>query len=345
MKIKIRNFQSLRSEELDLTPGLILLNGPTNSGKTAVFRALLSFLTNPAGAERYINGSALQEKESAELSVTMIDSDIPKIEFHRNKSSAWYMIDGKKYSKLKRSNLFDLYPELNKKFIYEPSDPRKVLNFQTEEQLAFPFDRSDAEMFKLFERIFNITDTRAVIDTLKKEKDETRFRIDLIFTEKEETKNKLDAYKSNLGLFDKNMLLSYKNNCINSWSRVESLKNKIHTIQSYAPYLKSIKDLPEFLKIDGDESFNRILVLRNLILECQNKAEYLKNYEEIKLTETSEEVIERVQNLKDKIETLCSLQKNLEEQKTKEEIEGKIIKDLEEKLGSFKICPLCGHEL
>ena len=62
MKIKFKNFQALKSEEIEFSPGLTLITGPTDNGKTAIFRGLLSFLTNSVDAPAYINGDASKEK-------------------------------------------------------------------------------------------------------------------------------------------------------------------------------------------------------------------------------------------------------------------------------------------
>lgn len=345
MKLKFKNFQALKSEEMTITPGLTLLNGPTNSGKTAVFRALLSLLTNPAEATGFINGSALQEKDNSELSVTIEDEDIPKIEFHRNKSSAWYMIGGKKYSKLQRSNIFDIYPELHKKFIYEPMDPRKVLNFQTEEHLAFPFDRSDAEMFKLFERIFNITDTRAIIDTIRKEKDETKCKIELTTVEKQNSQQKLEEYKKDFNEINKELISAYTDQYKFSASKINILANKIQTIQNYFPYLKETQFLPEFQNLNSDEAFNHLLVLQQKVDECRTKNAYVENYTDLELSSMEEDQALKLQELASKLAKVQKCNSELEKTLQLQKIEEQNLEEMEKRLAEFKICPLCGHEL
>ena len=46
--LKIEDFQSIGNAELEFIPGINLIVGQSNSGKTAVLRAIDSVLTNPS---------------------------------------------------------------------------------------------------------------------------------------------------------------------------------------------------------------------------------------------------------------------------------------------------------
>lgn len=346
MKIKFKNFQSLRSEEVNIRPGMTLITGPTNSGKTAIFRGLLALLTNSVDAPNFINGIAVQENgDNAELSVSLIDEDIPKIEFHRNKSKAWYMIDGKKYSKLARSNIFDIYPDLRRKFIYDPQDSRKVLNFQTEEQLAFPFDKSDGEMFKLFEHIFNITDTRLVIDTMKKEEDEVNFKLSQNQSEKQNLTEKTKILEAGLYKINKEFLLNYADQYKKCANSAQKCLEKIYKISEYAPFLTTCQQLPILSSNDNGEIFSAVIDLGKKLQECQLKSEYITNYTDLELSGTEEDFGSPVLELESKLNKISTLSKNLIAIEQSIADNEQILKQAEEKLKEFDICPLCGHKL
>ena len=344
MKIKLKNFQAFRSEEIEINPGLTLINGPTNNGKTAVFRAIQTLLTNPAKAASYINGPALQEDPNSEMVVTLIDSDIPRIEFHRTKERAWYIIDGKKYSKLNRTTLFDIYPDIRKKFLYEPEDPRKLLNFQTEGDGAFPFDRSPMEMFKLFERIFNITDTRSVIDTIRREKEDCKFKLEFNRTEKSKLEQELGVYEIAFRSINSDLIKNYIQQFNASQNTIERLKSRLQKIISYAPYLEAISKLPELSPV-SDSDINSVLDLQHKISVCASREKYLNQYESVELSDTSEDLSEVASMLEAKIVKIQSLEKQTAYQR-KIESEGHVeLERAKTILSDFDLCPLCGQEL
>lgn len=346
MKIKFKNFQALKAEEIEINPGVTLIVGPTDSGKTAIFRGLLSLLTNSIDAPSFINGAALQEKgDSAELAVTVIDEDIPEIEFHRTPGKAWYMINGKKYSKLARSNIFDIYPDMHKKFVYDPNDSRKILNFQTEEQLAFPFDKSDAEMFKLFEHIFNIADTRAIMDTIRKEEDSVNFKLSQNQTEKTKLESDIAALKQSISGVNKDLLLNYAEQYKNCYGSIQNQYSKLSKIASYVPFLKTVQELPEFLKHNDEEICNEASILEKKLQECLLKESYVKNYTDVQLTPIKDDFDSVVLDLRSKLDKIQVLEQNITAQEKLIKLNENVRAEAEKELEEFDICPLCGHTL
>lgn len=346
MKIKLKNYQSIKSGEIDIDPGLTLITGPTDNGKTSIFRGLLALLTNPAEAAMHINNVHKAERnENAELSITITDKDIPKIEFHRTPSKAWYMIDGKKYSKLLRNNIFDIYPDLNKKFVYDPNDSRIVLNFQTENHLAFPFDKSDTEMFRLFERIFSISDTRMVIDTLKKEGAETDFKLEQNQTEKATLEQKIENLKQSISGINKELLLNYAEQFKSKYAETQNLLSKLRKISSYAPFLLESRNLPLFQEYNGEEICNAVSILEKKLQESQLKFAYIENYTDVNFTHVKEDFGSALLALSSKLSNIQTLAQGISAQEQLIAENEKIMQEMKQKLSEFRTCPLCGHEL
>ena len=52
--LKIEDFQSIGNAELEFTPGINLIVGQSNSGKTAILRAIDSVLTNSTYPKSFI---------------------------------------------------------------------------------------------------------------------------------------------------------------------------------------------------------------------------------------------------------------------------------------------------
>ena len=347
MKIKFKNFQAFRDEEIDLSPGVTLITGPTDNGKTAIFRGLLSLLLNDLDAIGYINGDAIKEKgDDAEEVVTIIDSDIPMIEFHRTKAKAWYMIDGKPYRKLKRDNIFDIYPQIGRKFIYSPEDPtRQILNFQTESNLAFPFDRSDTEMFKLFERIFNITDTRSAIDTLKKDEDQVTLKLNQVLGDKSNYETSIRETEKILSEVDITTIRAYIQQYKTILGRQQRITQEIQHIANYAPFLKTLQTLPKLSKLDDNLVVEHITKLEKNLQEVASKWQFIQNFKDVSFTKEESDRTARLQELASKIDKIVYLEGAIVN-------ENEIIQEAEidmaeaqKELDSFDKCPLCGHDL
>ena len=344
MKIKFKNFQALKSEEIEFSPGLTLITGPTDNGKTAIFRGLLSFLTNSVDAPAYINGDASKEKgDEAELSVTLIEEGLPKIEFHRTKSKAWYMIDGKKFSKLARTTIFDIYPDMHKKFVYDPNDSRKILNFQSEGDSAFPFDRSDAEMFKLFEKIFNISDTKAIMDTLKKEDEDVTMKLNMSMQEKARLETELEILKESIGSVNRHLLLSYIDQYKHVSSTGERLRGLLLKIASYANVLKESACLPQMSQFD-DNLKDRVVSLAGKIDSCLKMQEYIGNCPQVEFS-ALEDVEPKVASMKNSILKLEEIESKIQELNSCISVASSIKEQTEQELKKFSKCPLCGHDV
>lgn len=338
MKVTLKNFQSITEGTFEFGPGITLITGPTNSGKTAVFRALTSLLTNPAEASTFINYN------SSELSVKMELED-ESIEFHRDQGKAWYMINGQKYSKLSRNNIFDIYPAMSKLLVYRSEDQRKVLNFQTEDQTAFPFDRSDTEMFKLFERIFNIADTRAIMDTIKKEEDETAFKLGQYSADKtaftQDITNMSEALKD-LDLANLEILKSQVSSLSDQVSKMIKI---FEAIQSYVPVLTHVSELPEIESLGGDVLVQEIVLLNSKIISCYKYQEYLKNYTEMNLSPLNLSLESECLHLNEIIASVSRYQGLLVKQNSVVSALETELQSVTTKLLEYKNCPLCGNSI
>ena len=120
MKLRIKNFQSIGKADLDLSD-FTLLVGPSNSGKTAVVRALAACLFNTPGTDYITKG----ESETA----IQLDDGKNKILYTKGKTSK-YQIDEKGYSAIGRGPFTEVeklgYRDLN----VEGASVRPQFSFQ-----------------------------------------------------------------------------------------------------------------------------------------------------------------------------------------------------------------------
>lgn len=99
-KIHIKNYQRLEDLELDLLPGINLISGSSNNGKSSTIRAIRDFIFNKISKDKIRHG----EEE------VVVELDTAKAT--RNSKGTIYEIDGNVFEKVGRNIL----PEIKDKF-------------------------------------------------------------------------------------------------------------------------------------------------------------------------------------------------------------------------------------
>ena len=89
-------------------------------------------------------------------------------------------------------------------------------------------------MFKLFEKIFNISDTKAIMDTLKKEDEDVTMKLNMSMQEKARLETELEILKESIGSVNRHLLLSYIDQYKHVSSTGERLRGLLLKIASYA---------------------------------------------------------------------------------------------------------------
>ena len=90
LKVTIENFQSISKGELEFTQGINIIVGQSNSGKSAILRALKGAVLNTSGSQKYIKNGTKGFKVG-------IDYQGNSIEWSRTSKSPEYVINGEKY--------------------------------------------------------------------------------------------------------------------------------------------------------------------------------------------------------------------------------------------------------
>ena len=181
--LKIEDFQSIGNAELEFIPGINLIVGQSNSGKTAILRAIDSVLTNPTYAKSFI------KHHTNEACVTF-SYDNNNVSWKKSaKGGTTYNVNTEEYSKMGTSDLFDILP--NNGFV--KSDNGEVMNIEGEWNLPFPFDRTPSELFKLFENVFCVSDSATILKSFKEEETDINKQIGDTKDKVQKAKNKLSA--------------------------------------------------------------------------------------------------------------------------------------------------------
>ena len=157
--LKIEDFQSIGNAELEFIPGINLIVGQSNSGKTAILRAIDSVLTNPSYAKTFI------KHHTNEACVTFSYENNNVSWKKSGKGGTTYNVNNEEYSKMGTSDLFDILPDNG----FVKSDNGEVMNIEGEWDLPFPFDRTPSELFRLFENVFCVSDSATILKSFKEE--------------------------------------------------------------------------------------------------------------------------------------------------------------------------------
>lgn len=170
-RVKIINYQRVRNAELTFLPGLNIIQGHTNSGKSAILRAIETAIFN-IPRESHIT---IGETKSA----VGIDYKGHEIIWRRDKASASqvsYRVDGKIYNKCGRGQPEVVADALG---ITEVEVNGRKFRVNFGKQMAYPFllDCSSSEFFKFIVQSGEEENVTDVLDTMRKDFQEMKTNV------------------------------------------------------------------------------------------------------------------------------------------------------------------------
>lgn len=370
LKVNLENFQSISKASLEFVQGINIIVGQSNSGKSAILRAIKGAVLNPNGSQKYI-------KNGTKGFTVGIEYEGNNIEWSRSSKSPKYVINGEEYLKVGNSNLTDIMD--NSGFVLDEGN--NLMNIESELELPFPFDKSNAELFKLFEKnIFCVSDSTAITKLIKADEDEANKSKDNAEYELDRYKQKLQAVTELEAEVDLDKLIQGRNAIATLLDKKEKLVldiSKLHDmivmgkvltktiptitvdanlIQDYTALWKDVQKLDEIRGV-GKVLSTKPTASTPVVL---NISEYEEIKESVTQLEQAQEIIsilraleapttkvigEEYTSLRNDINTLSRLREQAQNlQKDISDLQVQI-KNLEEKKKEFKVCPLCGGEL
>ena len=362
--IDITNFQSITNGNLSFVPGVNVVVGQSNSGKTAILRAIKTNILNPKGSQRRIQHG----KDRSEITIKYLGNEITWV---RTPKESSYVINGEEFKKTGTSNVFNYLNDFG--FVLDEKDG--LMNIEGELQLPFPFDRNPQELFKLFENLLSVLKSSGVLKQFKAlessrdsevllleseiDKYSTKYKaikdlkevvsIEMMSKMKEVLVGLVDTYKSkdaDLQVLLKNkdlvLMADFKEFDVNMKEPLTKYINLVKDIKvcnSTKDLYKIIKGMPKCGLID----VSKYEELRKDILTCKR----LQAMNNLLDNAPSPRVVQLVDytNLRKDFNTLMRFKQEGKDcmvklNRTKSEIE-----DIQERLKEFKVCPLCGKEL
>lgn len=363
MIVKIKNYQRLEDITLNLKPGINLISGNSNNGKSSTIRAIRDFIFNKATKDKIRHG----EKE---MSITLDNATL-----NRNSKGTTYTINENTFEKVGKNPLNEVVDLFNIKELTVNGVTIKP-NFWFQMDKPFLIDKTAGQKHDLIigakndkylkalkeikSEISNLTKVEKVslekvIDTLKKKNLETNTKLNKLEGIDELVEKAIKVEKGK-NFIDKNVNLT--KSIVELNKNIKVLKVDLEQINSlnYRTILDKYSKLEDML-LQLDEitlTYNKYKILKYETESFEKKLNELNP-----LYNESQEFLEGIEKLKNKelelaqielVNNLVKLTKeNIEEGHKKIKVIELELQNKKDEFNNFKkeikICPLCGGEL
>ena len=336
-KITLKNFQSHRNSEIEFTDGLNILSGQSDSGKSAIIRALNWVFTNKPSGDAF--RSTWARKRPTEVSVFLDSGDVVKRV--KGKSVNSYFLNDREFKAMGQSVPDEILQVLN----------IDTLNIQSQHDAPFLLSESSGEVARTLNRIVNLE----IMDKALVECNSERLRLN---REIQRYSDEIDNRFEQLKEFD--ILDAYERDVSDLEKKQERLQSRIEAHDKLATLLDTIDDArnASSLVIVPDDTL--VESLTNAFAElagCTVSVNQLKKYLErvryinkqlstIKIPNNIgelEQCINDIKTLKTENSEIRNLVRNIKD--TKDgivELDGEI-RTMKRKMP--ETCPLCGHKI
>ena len=366
LKVSIQNFQSMGNAELEFNTGINGIIGPSNSGKSALLRAIKASLSNPSGSKRYIKHGTKQSK------VILDVEGYPTIHWGRTDKESAYKIGDEVYQKTGKTSAFEL---ANSDFGLVIDEKGGIVNIQGEWDHLFPFGRTDSELFKIFEDMFPVSDSAKIFSHIKNDDDLNNKEILNIQTKMQVNESKIELIEEFIETTDETDLhnkittLTEADRVISSYDtaifELSHLQRKIDQTEDIEVKEFDLSAITDLLSLENDmNSLDKYSKVKDLAIDVKEFnldifSQYLSLIEDMKFIEKNQKIMDIDIQVRDLDLTIFSqyltLLKDMEETKkyiseykkysTELTLIGKEQKEIEKKLSKVEICPTCNRPL
>lgn len=268
-KIILVNFQSHVYSELSLSRGVNVIVGPSDSGKTAIMRALRwNMFNDPSGVE------FVREGES-EVSVTVRFQNHVEVERRRSRSKNQYILRRPDEEELVFEGFGKNVPEEIEEAIGIKKimlDDKKALPLNFSDQLDGPFLLQETDAYKA-QAIGRMVGVDLLDETMRdtlRDKKQISIRRELMEKDLEETEQSLEAFS------DLDDQIALRERIEKLLSTVSELKEKSETAKTFAHALREIKKD----RTRGKDILSRYAVLDRLqdkLSDLQRNVDHYRN--------------------------------------------------------------------
>lgn len=145
LTVDIKDFQSLKKAYIELTPGITVITGATNNGKSAIIRAIDSALFNLGddamvrGGQRYYGIKIVNDTHS----MLMARDNVGK-----NEKTAYQFDDGTVQKKVGRGQLEEVSRMFNVREVKMNNGTKMKINFWYQNDKPFLMDKTSGQLYE-----------------------------------------------------------------------------------------------------------------------------------------------------------------------------------------------------
>lgn len=362
MKVQIKNYQAIKEASLEFEPGVTVIIGSSNNGKSSIIRSIEAAINNKGGSN-FINYDA----DNCEVIIEDLGHKIIWSK-HKNSNKSFYNIDGQVLNKIGQKQLEEVGQLLNMSEVQVNNDKFR-LNFW--KQLDFPFLVGKTH-YQLFDFISKSRD-QEIISSLE----------DMTITDIKNTNAELSDLNAKIDLKTKDIIdIAEDINALKKFSTFdidtfEALHTIIEKLESLIVAYKTVKEkvyiaTKQFFKAKKKhEEFKKFFQIFKDDLDDFNKFVYTIELfkKEKNIKETLSLLEKNIFNKKNKLKHISNITNEFEDEEkhfkklsycissyskllnTQNDHEQFIInvkqkiKDYSAELATFDVCPFCGNSL
>lgn len=366
MKVKIKNYQAIKDAELEFVPGVNVIVGSTNNGKSSIIRAIQGAINNQGGSG-FIN-------YDAEEAVVTINNNEDTLIWTKSKKQgkSSYNINNEELTKIGQKQLPEVADLLNMHEV-EVGLERFQINFWKQMEKPFLVDKTAYQLFDFIsqskeqEFVAGLQNTAtSEFKELNAEVNSLNIQIDSLTKQTtdltEEIKHLEIINDFDIASLEKAIVVS--NNIQNSINSYETYNNEYYKIKEdlvkytnvvdtcYENYQTIVDDISNLTLLENkissynkeESDLNKIAIaIKSIDVKINNLKEVAESISQL------EKEVSEAQELYNKLNTLFTKHSHtaidLEAYKQDIAKQAKVIKESEEALEKFDVCPLCGNNL
>ena len=349
MRVKVKDFNCIREAEFQFLPGLTVLQGESNGGKSSVFRAIENTIFNQSGTANVQHGK--------QFYLVGIENNGHKVVFKKGKAGGVYKVDDVEYSKVGVGQVEQVADALGIRETVLAGEKIR-LNFWS--QMGYPFllDRSPGQLYKFIVDSSESESLSSVLKDIAKDIKDTNAsivandsKLDLLHSQLTTTEERLRDAEKTEETCKAIIAMDSEYNFINSLDSEIQVFNRVST--NLVELQGSLITIPNLDTSTLDVAYQDYQVVP-VVEEYQKKSQELHSAEEsLSQINSKIEIIQDIDNVD--ISVLNTIQSAINEYNSvMYELSNEhsrlgeldlMIEQVKEELKEFKVCPLCGGEI
>lgn len=343
--LKIKNFQCHKQAELEFVPGVNVIAGTSDSGKSALLKALLWVLTNkPQGFD--FRSFSCEKGDSVEVE---IEVDGRKIARRRNEQKNEYALDGKRFVAMKGDVPSDIATILN----------MAPVNIQTQFAPHYLLSASSSEVAKTLNESCDLSIIDRTIKGINGVIQNAKTRVRVANTQLDSIDRQLskltwlETAEARLeSLEAENSRIEERSEKIKRLEAIlfdlQGCQDKYQESQDLLANFDGLQTIQELIDPDLQDNVSKLQAIISQIDGTQDQLKKLARFPSAKMDRLAE-MMQGIAKLEidiDRLQTLLTGISDLNaEYETIQAAKDQATESLQEFLATFDICPVCGNKM